>query len=92
MKRLTMLKLLVDKGADVNHATKDIKMSALHWAAFNGDDMLVSYLLHHGAEFSTSYHGHTSIDIAGLCRHSNVVDTLTAHLMKICKPIGKEEL
>jgi ankyrin repeat protein len=76
-----MLKLLKEKGADINHVARDIKMSALHWAAFNDDDLLVSYLLHHGAKITTSYHDHNPIDIAGLCRHEKIVDTLTTHLM-----------
>jgi ankyrin repeat protein len=78
--------LLVEKGADVNHVARDIKMSPLHWAAFTGDELLVTKLLLHKAKFTVSVHNHNPIDIAGLCRHGTVVDTLTAHLMSECPP------
>lgn len=67
-------------------------MSALHWAAFNDDDLLTTNLLAHGAKITLSHHGHNPVDIAGLCRNGTIVETLTNHLIKICPTPSNEEI
>jgi ankyrin repeat protein len=47
--RITCVKLLVETGADVNFVKKKTKLTALHWAAYNNDKIVVSFLMKHGA-------------------------------------------
>ena len=44
-KRLEVVKLLVEKGANVDAETKIVHMTPLHWAAYNNDKEVVKYLL-----------------------------------------------
>jgi len=44
-KRLETVKILKENGADINVQSYKIKMTPLHWAAYNDDHALVSYLL-----------------------------------------------
>ena len=46
---LTLMEELLNAGLDVNVAN-DLKQTALHWAAFNGDEALVDWLLERGAD------------------------------------------
>ena len=48
-------------------------MTCLHWAAFNGDPILVTMLLDKGAKQEPNGHGITPVDMAGFCDHSIVV-------------------
>ena len=48
--RLKCVKILVDNGAKVNFTTKKLKMTPLHWAAFNGDTHVVKHLINEEAE------------------------------------------
>ena len=43
--RPVIIKMLIIAGANVNVFCKKTKMTALHWAAFNGDDMSIRHLL-----------------------------------------------
>ena len=38
-----------NEGIDVNFANEFVKMTALHWAAFNNDVDVVKLLIEHGA-------------------------------------------
>lgn len=48
-KRLECVKSLLHAGAYVNFATAKIKMTPLHWAAYQSDEEMVQLLLNHGA-------------------------------------------
>jgi ankyrin repeat protein len=52
--RLAIVQLLVEAGANVNFTVQPIKMTALHWAAFNGDSATCAYLLDVGASVTFS--------------------------------------
>ena len=53
-------------------------MTALHWAAFNNDSALVTYLLSlDGVKLEFNNEGYTPCDVAGFCRNKNVVRVLT---------------
>ena len=48
-RELSLMGALLDVGLDVN-VTNDLKQTALHWAAFNGDETVVDWLLERGAD------------------------------------------
>ena len=48
-RELSLMEALLDAGLDVN-VTNDLKQTALHWAAFNGDEAVVDWLLERGAD------------------------------------------
>ena len=48
-RELSLMEALLDVGLDVN-VTNDLKQTALHWAAFNGDETVVDWLLERGAD------------------------------------------
>lgn len=48
-REFVLVQELLTAGVDVN-ATNDLKQTALHWAAFNGDEALVDWLLERGAD------------------------------------------
>ncbi len=50
--QLAAVKLLLDSGADVNAATDELKLTALHWAAYRGYLGAIRLLLDHGADKS----------------------------------------
>ena len=78
-KRLETITILVKHGADVNVQSDIIKMTPLHWAAYNDDPNVVSYLLNKGAklQFSRKSNGDgtdaTPVDIAGVCNNEDIV-------------------
>lgn len=78
-KRLETVKILKEHGADINVQSNKIKMTPLHWAAYNDDHALVSYLLGEGAQmkFSRAQRGEgtdaTAVDIAGTCDNETIV-------------------
>src|SRR5436190_4199638 len=73
------VKTLLKSGADVNAAQGD-GMTALHWAATNGDMPLVQMLLSAGANIraTTRLGGITALHMASQNGHADVVATLIA--------------
>ena len=68
---------LLRQGADVNAAQGD-GMTALHWAAMNGNAELVDVLLYAGAatEATTRLGGYTALHLAGRIGHAEAITTL----------------
>lgn len=50
-RELSLMQELLNAGLDVN-VSNDLKQTALHWAAYNGDEALVDWLLERGADHS----------------------------------------
>src|SRR5688500_1671242 len=73
------IKKLLKEGGDVNGAQGD-GMTALHWAALNGDAELASMLLVAGANVSatTRIGGYTPLHLAAQVGHSSVIAPLVA--------------
>lgn len=73
------VKRLLKDGADVNAAQGD-GMTALHWAAMNGDAEMASMLLYAGANVSakTRLGGFTPLHLAAQIGNANVVAPLVA--------------
>ena len=61
------MKELVEAGANIDFQKRDTKYSPLHWAAYNDDLGVVSYLLKHKAKLSYSTADETPLDVAGFC-------------------------
>lgn len=59
--RLTVVKLLVERGADLNYKHPITKMTALSMAAYNGYTGVVEYLLSKGANPNIKMRGDVSI-------------------------------
>ncbi|MGE0865320.1 MAG: ankyrin repeat domain-containing protein, partial [Vicinamibacterales bacterium] len=78
-KDATAVKKLLKEGADVNAAQGD-GMTALHWAALNGDAELASMLLYAGANVGakTRLGGYTPLHLAAQVGHSSVIAPLIA--------------
>jgi ankyrin repeat protein len=82
--RLDAVKFCLEHGADPN--TRDIKgYTAIHGAAFRGDNSMIEYLLAHGADLQvTSKAGDTVADSAnGLFEHASVHPDTVALLEKL---------
>jgi ankyrin repeat protein len=61
---IDVLKILVDKGADVN-AANDLGMTAMHYAVQRGNERLIEYLAGTGARFDVkNKQGRTPADLA----------------------------
>ena len=59
-----VIKLLVEKGADVNDAN-EIGMTPMHYAVQRGTDRIIEYLASKGAKFDTkNKQGRTPADLA----------------------------
>src|SRR5690242_16212173 len=73
------VKALLKNGADVNGAQGD-GMTALHWAATNGDAAMVQMLLSAGANIraTTRLGGITALHMASQAGHAQVVAALIA--------------
>ncbi len=73
------VKKLLKEGGDVNAAQGD-GMTALHWAAHNGDAELASMLLYAGANVSarTRLGGYTPLHLAAQVGHASVIAPLVA--------------
>jgi ankyrin repeat protein len=73
------VKALLQQGADVNAAQGD-GMTALHWAAANGDEALTQMLLSAGANIraTTRLGGITALLMASQAGHARVVSALVA--------------
>ncbi len=70
---------LLQQGADVNAAQGD-GMTALHWAAMNGNAELVEVLLYAGAasEATTRLGGYTALHLASRVGHAEAIGALVA--------------
>src|SRR5437867_7512856 len=78
MKRDTAtVRLLLKQAEDVNAAQGD-GMTALHWAALNGDGDLAQVLLYAGANLgaTTRLGGYTPLFMAGKSGHASVIEVL----------------
>ncbi len=73
------VKKLLKEGGDVNGAQGD-GMTALHWAALNGDAELASMLLYAGANVGakTRLGGYTPLHLAAQVGHASVIAPLVA--------------
>ena len=79
LKDATAVRKLIKEGADVNGAQGD-GMTALHWAALNGDAELASMLLYAGANVGakTRIGGYTPLHLAAQVGHANVIAPLVS--------------
>ena len=67
-------------------------MTALHWAAFNGDIATCRYLMEAGANIIFSEQDFTPIDIAGMCGYPELVEFFAEELSKrVQKPTPEEK-
>jgi ankyrin repeat protein len=71
------VRALLKQAADVNGAQAD-GMTALHWAASNGDAELAQMLVHAGAnpKATTRINGYTPLFLASESGHADVIDVL----------------
>ena len=78
-KNAAAVKKLLKDGADVNGAQGD-GMTALHWAALNGDAEMASMLLYAGANVGakTRIGGYTPLHLAAQVGNANVIAPLVA--------------
>jgi len=78
-KNAVAVKDLLKKGADVNAAQGD-GMTALHWAALNGDAEVAQMLLYAGANVGakTRIGGYTPLHLAAQVGNANVIAPLVA--------------
>ena len=78
-KNAAVVKKLLKEGADVNGAQGD-GMTALHWAALNGDAELASMLLYAGANVGakTRIGGYTPLHLAAQIGNAGVIAPLVA--------------
>lgn len=49
-RRLEIVRLLVEKGADIDYTRTVVRLTALHWAAYHDDADVVRFLLSKGAK------------------------------------------
>jgi ankyrin repeat protein len=77
---LAVLKLLLDRGADVNAVNK-WNNTALHWAAYKGHVPVVEFLCRKGAKMDIreSDKGHTPLHDAAWRGHLGVVQAMLKH-------------
>ena len=79
-KRIECVNILLKVGADINYHTPKLRMTALHWAAYQGDADMVQLLLQHNAMQDMTAQGNTPVDIAGFMKHTEVVLTFCKEL------------
>ena len=93
--RLDILKVIVESGANVNHADKD-GMTPLIIASQQGYEMIVDYLIAKGAKVNTEdYSGSTSLMLASQHGRGNVVKKLIdsgANINQQAKSNGRSAL
>lgn len=82
-KRRETVEILLAHGADINYVTPKLRMTALHWAAYHGDPLLVQMLLDKGAEQSPNAHVITPVDMAGFMRNTETVRTFCKWVLKV---------
>ena len=78
--------MLLDKGASpkpgLGYISKKVKMTELHWAAFQGGEEVVRALLDAGAEMSMDRYDNTPVDIAGYTGQKDVVRAFCEDLVR----------
>lgn len=70
--RKLCVKQLIEAGANPNFQKCDTGYSPMHWAAFNDDLSVVSYLLKSKGVMTYSAKDETPIDVAGFCQNYGV--------------------
>lgn len=65
--------MLLEWDADTNLQCDYVKMTALHWAAYNNDYKVVELLLQCGAKSLLNKDNNAPVDIAALCENWEVV-------------------
>lgn len=78
--RVAVVKLLIERGADVNAKGGWWVVTPLHWAADNGHTEIVRLLIKHGADVNvrTEEHGYTPLHWAAGNGHRATVELLIA--------------
>lgn len=76
--RIDVVKLLIERGADVNTKGGWWVVTPLHWAADNGHTEIVRLLIEHGADVNarTEEHGYTPLHWAAGGGHRETVEVL----------------
>ncbi|HSH72412.1 MAG TPA: ankyrin repeat domain-containing protein [Methylophilaceae bacterium] len=59
--QMAVVKLLVEKGADLNYQHPMTKMTAMHFAAYNNNKDMVAYLISKGADKNLKLRNNVSI-------------------------------
>ena len=76
------MNLLIAAGANINYMTPKLRMTPLHWAAYQGDSEMVEVLLQKGAIQMMTLMGNTPVDIAGFMKNEDVIETFCIDLEK----------
>ena len=79
-KRIECVRILIGAGANINYMTPKLKMTPLHWAAYQGDAAMVQVLLDNNACQHMTTQGNTPVDIAGFMGHREIVKTFCKDL------------
>lgn len=75
---------LIEAGADPNSRKEQTKMTPMHWAAYNGDEGVITYLLEQeGVDpYIYSYDGLLPIDTAGYRPAPQCLDAMLQNFEK----------
>jgi ankyrin repeat protein len=71
---------LLTLGAQANFTNDFVKMTPLHWAAYNDDPKTTQLLLDNGATQTYNSDNNSPIDIAGMCNNKDVVDVFLSQM------------
>lgn len=71
--RFACVKQIIETGCDVNKQSNIVKMTALHWAAYNNDAKVCKYLIEHGALQLLNSDNNAPVDIAAIRENWDVV-------------------
>lgn len=74
--RFKCCSILIREGADVNIQNEFVKMTALHWAAYNDDARTTQLLIKSGAKSLFNIDKNTPVDIAAICENWTIVRIL----------------